>query len=220
MPDSLPLLPTALDGLLRRASVPARLLQEPAPDATALDLAVSAALCAPDHGGLRPWRFVFIAGEARRDFGDLLAASLARRAPSTPPERLELERGKPLRAPLLVAAGAVLRHDRPGVPAWEQEAAAAAGTMNFLNALEAMGFGGVWLSSDALRDVRVKTALGFDEADALLGWLYVGTPGTDRPRPKRPEPGPFSRVWDPRAGSGILAETVSSPFPQIAGNTP
>lgn len=210
MPDALPLLPTALDSLLRRASVPARLLREPAPDAAALDLAVSAALCAPDHGGLRPWRFVFIAGEARHDFGDLLAASLARRAPSTPPERLELERAKPLRAPLLVAAGAALRHDRPGVPVWEQEAAAAAGTMNFLNALEAMGFGGVWLSSDALRDPRVKTALGFDEADALLGWLYVGTPGADRPRPERPGPGPFSRVWDPREGSGTLAEAVSS----------
>ena len=209
MPDSLPLLPTALDGLLRRASVPARLLRQPAPDAAALDLAVSAALCAPDHGGLRPWRFVFIAGEARHAFGDLLATCLALRAPSTSPERLELERGKPLRAPLLVAAGAALRHDRPGVPVWEQEAAAAAGTMNFLNALEAMGFGGVWLSSDALRDVRVKTALGFDEADALLGWLYVGTPGADRPRPKRPEPGPFSRVWDPRAGSSTLAEAAS-----------
>lgn len=211
MPDSLPSLPMALEGLLRRASVPARLLQEPAPNAAALDLAVSAALCAPDHGGLRPWRFVFITGEARRDFGDLLATSLARRAPFTSPERLALERTKPLRAPLLVVAGAALRHDRPGVPVWEQEAAAAAGTMNFLNALETMGFGGVWLSSDALRDVHVKTMLGFDGTDALLGWLYIGTPGADRPRPERPEPGPFSRVWDPRVGRGTLAEAAPSP---------
>ncbi len=218
MPDSLPLLPAALDGLLRRASVPARLLQEPAPDASALDLAVSAALCAPDHGGLRPWRFVFIAGEARHDFGDLLAASLALRAPSTSPERLEIERAKPLRAPLLVVAGAALRHDRPGVPVWEQEAAAAAGTMNFLNALEAMGFGVVWLSSDALRDGRVKIALGFDEADALLGWLYVGTPAAGRPRPERPEPGPFSRVWDPRAQGDTLDGAAECPFLQAAGN--
>ena len=220
MPDSLPLLPTALDGLLRRASVPARLLREPAPDAAALDLAVSAALCAPDHGGLRPWRFVFIAGEARHDFGDLLAASLALRAPSTSPERLELERAKPLRAPLLVVSGAVLRHDRPGVPVWEQEASAAAGTMNFLNALEAMGFGGVWLSSEALRDAYMKTALGFDVADTLLGWLYVGTPGADRPLPKRPEPGPFSRMWNPRVEGGLLAGTASCPFLHAAGNTP
>jgi hypothetical protein len=37
----------------------------------------------------------------------------------------------------------------------------------------------------------------------LLGWLYVGTPGADRPRPERPGPGPFSRVWDPGAQDGM-----------------
>ena len=196
MPDAL-LASSALDVLLRRASVPPRLLRDPAPNKAALDLAVSAALRAPDHGGLRPWRFVLVEGEARRDFGDVLAASLALRAPSTPPDRLEAERAKPLRAPLLVVAGAVLRHDRPGVPVWEQEAAAAAGTMNFLNALEAVGFGAVWLSSEALRAPLVKTALGFAETDALLGWLYVGTPDPARPRPERPDPEAFSRTWRP-----------------------
>jgi len=192
-----PPLPPGIEHLLGRASVPPRLLREPAPDAAAIGLAVSAALRAPDHGGLRPWRFVLVAGEARRDLGDVLAASLALRAPGTPPERLEAERAKPLRAPLLVVAGAALRHDRPGVPAWEQEAAAAAGTMNFLSAIEAQGFGGVWLSSDALRDPAVKLALGFAATDALLGWLYLGTPAPDRPRPPRPGPEGFVRAWNP-----------------------
>ena len=39
----------------------ARLLRDPAPDQAALDLAVAAALRAPDHGTLRPARFVFVA---------------------------------------------------------------------------------------------------------------------------------------------------------------
>lgn len=192
--------PDALEHLLGRASVPPRLLREPAPDAAALELAVSAALRAPDHGGLRPWRFVFIMGEARRDFGDVLAAALALREPGTPPARLELERAKPLRAPLVVVAAAAIRHDRPGVPAWEQEAAAAAGTMNFLSALEAQGFGGAWLSSEALGDVAVKAALGFAAGDTLLGWLYLGTPSPGRPRPQRPGPEGFYRVWQPGVG--------------------
>ncbi|MDO9714271.1 nitroreductase family protein [Paracraurococcus lichenis] len=66
------------------------------------------------------WHFVFVAGEARVAFGGVLAASLAAHASGTPPERLAAERTKPLHTLLLVAASAALRHDHPGVPAWEQ----------------------------------------------------------------------------------------------------
>lgn len=198
MPEAPPPATSALlQALLARASVPPRQLHEPAPGPEALDRAVAAALRAPDHGGLRPWRFVCIRGEARVALGRILADSLAAREPETPVARLEIEREKPLRAPLVIAAGAAIRHDRPGVPPWEQEAAAAAGTMNLLNALEALGFGACWLSSGALRDPVVKRHLGFAETDTLLGWVYVGTPGADRPIPIRPEPAPFWREWSP-----------------------
>jgi len=194
MPDSLPTPPPALAALLARASVPPRLLREPAPSEAALEACVAAAMRAPDHGGLKPWRFVFIAGEARAALGEVLAASLARREPATPPERLDLERGKPLRAPLVIAAGAALHQDHK-IPVWEQEASAAAGTMNLLNALDAQGFGAIWLSSVALRDPVVKLALGFAESDALLGWIYAGTPMADRPRPVRTDPALHRRWW-------------------------
>ncbi|WP_165585523.1 nitroreductase [Roseococcus sp. SYP-B2431] len=197
MPDNIAPLPAVPADLLARSSVPARLLRAPAPDRSALDLAVSAALRAPDHGGLRPWRFVFIQGEDRGALGDLLAASMRARAPDTPAERLEVERAKPLRAPLVVAAGAAINHERPGVPPWEQEASAAAGIMNFLNMLDAQGFGACWLSSPSLKDPAVKAALGFAEGDSLLGWIYAGTPGEDRPRPSRPGPDAFRRDWAP-----------------------
>lgn len=182
--------------LLARASVPARQLHDPAPDAAALSLAVAAAACAPDHGGLRPWRFVSIQGEARAALGDLLALAMQARAPETPEARLDLERAKPLRSPLVVAAGAAIRAHAK-IPAWEQEATAAAGIMNFLNALDAMGFGCCWLSSLALQDPAIKTALGFAETDRLLGWIYVGTPEAERPRPTRPSPEDFLRDWQP-----------------------
>ncbi|NKC33825.1 nitroreductase family protein [Falsiroseomonas selenitidurans] len=184
----------ALHALLARASVPPRLLHDPAPDAPALAVAVAAALRAPDHGGLRPWRFLGIQGEARARLGDLLAQSMLARAPETPEARLALERAKPLRAPLLVAAGAALR-PHPKIPDWEQEATAAAGIMNFLNALDAQGFGCCWLSSPALQDPAIKAALGFAETDRLLGWIYVGTPAADRPRPVRPAVDGFWRDW-------------------------
>jgi nitroreductase len=186
----------ALAVLLARASVPARMLQSPAPGPEAIRHAVAAALRAPDHGGLRPWRFVAIAGPDRASLGDLLAASLARREPGTPQERLDLERAKPLRAPLVVVAGAKLAHGHK-IPVWEQEAAAAAGIMNFLNAIDAQGFGAMWVSGAALRDTEVKAALGFAAEDALLGWIYIGTPPAERPRPARPAPDGFWRTWQP-----------------------
>jgi nitroreductase len=67
--------------------------------------------------------------------------------------------------------------------------------MNLLNALDAQGFGAIWLSSAALRDAEVKHALGFTGTDALLGWIYVGTPLADRPRPVRTDPAPHRRWW-------------------------
>lgn len=199
MTDAPAALPPALAGLLARRSVPPHLLHEPAPGPGALDLAVAAALRAPDHGGLRPVRFVFVTGTARHALGGLLAASLQRREPGTPAERLDIERAKPLRAPMVVAAGAAIRHDRPGVPAWEQEASAAAATMNFLNALDALGFGAVWLSSGALGDAAVKQALGFAATDTLLGWVHAGTPGVDRPAARVADAGGIARHWQPGA---------------------
>ncbi len=187
----------ALFQLLNRASVPPKMMRPPAPDAASIETAVSAALRAPDHGGLRPWRFFCIEGAARLAWGTVLAQSLLRRDPTTTAERLELERERPLRAPMVIAAGAALRHDHK-VPAWEQEATAAAGIMNFMNALDAQGFGAMWLSSAALHDEAVKRALGLEPRDALLGWIYAGTPDARaRPRPVRAAPGLHMRMWQP-----------------------
>jgi len=195
MPDHNPALShPGLALLLERRSVGPSQLRPPGPDAAALDLAVAAALRAPDHGGLRPWRFRMIAEDARLRWGQVLAESLARRVPETPPERLELEARKPLRAPLVIAAGAALHHGHR-IPVWEQEATAAAGVMNLLNALHAQGFGAIWLSSGALEDPVVKRSLGLQESDALLGWIYAGTPAAPVAPVARPDPSGFWSSW-------------------------
>ena len=89
----------ALDALLNRVSVPR--LVEPAPDATQREMLFRAALRAPDHGQLRPWRFLTVEGQARERMGELFAEALQVADAQAAPEALNKARGMPLRAPLL-----------------------------------------------------------------------------------------------------------------------
>lgn len=163
----------AIEALITRASPLA--LGEPAPGATALALILKAAARAPDHGRLRPWRFILVEGDARNTFGEVLAAALRRREPELPPSAFDKERGKPLRAPLVIVVAARLREHK-SVPAVEQIIAAGAAAQNILVAAHALGFGGFWRTGNAAYDDTVKTALGLDPGDAIVGFLYVGTP--------------------------------------------
>jgi len=165
----------AIEALTTRASP--RELVEPAPDARTLDRILRAGMRAPDHGRLRPWRFIIVAGAARTALGDVLAAALQRREPGVAEAALAKERGKPLRAPLIIVVAARLREHR-GVPAVEQIIAAGAAAQNILVAAHALGFGGFWRTGAAAYDNAVKRALGLRADDAIVGFLYLGTPAS------------------------------------------
>lgn len=137
--------------------------------ATILDAAVRA----PDHGRLRPWRFMLIAGEQRRRFGDILAASALRRMPKLSAGDLQRERDKALRAPLIimVACRAV-----PGtkVPIIEQVLAAGAAAQNILLGLHNFGYAAAWKTGEAAYDPEVKTALGLAVDDHIVAFIHTG----------------------------------------------
>ncbi len=63
--------------LSSRRSVPPRLLVEPAPSSDQVETLLTIASRVPDHGRLAPWRFLVIAGEARRRVGDTIAAAFS-----------------------------------------------------------------------------------------------------------------------------------------------
>ena len=52
-----------ITALTTRVSSPR--LQEPGPSDSQLDLLLQAAIRAPDHGLLRPWRFIVLSGDQR-----------------------------------------------------------------------------------------------------------------------------------------------------------
>ena len=141
-----------IDDLLSRASVTD--FEEPGPDDEAIRMILSAAVCAPDHGKLRPWRFYVIRGAARTRLSELFACALARRDPAAGDAQLAKERAKPLRSPLTIAVVARVVEGHK-IPVLEQVISTGAAAMNILNAVHALGFGAKWVTGANCYDPAV-----------------------------------------------------------------
>ena len=74
-------------------------LTEPAPSAQQMEDIFQAAMRAPDHAWLRPWRFITIAGERREALGLVLEHCLMLRNPAADEAARIKARNAPLRAP-------------------------------------------------------------------------------------------------------------------------
>ena len=183
----------AIELLTTRRSPPK--LVEPAPDEAQLEAMFGAAIRAPDHGRLRPWRFIEVRGPAREKLGRVLADALKARAPDVPADVLQREAQKPMRAPLIVVVAASLMEGHK-IPVVEQLLAAGAATQNIILAAHALGFGAMWRTGEPAYDAQVKQALGLSPSDAIVGFLYLGTP-QGRPAIPPNEPGvkEFVREW-------------------------
>ncbi len=184
----------ALDVLLSRQSHWP--LTEPAPANAELDLIFDAALRAPDHGNLRPWRFVTIRGDARGHLGDVLIDLACARSPGEPRSAHAHRRQKAYAAPLVIALGAALSAHST-VPETEQLLAVGAATMNMLNAIHALGYGGFWATGPDSYEAQLRDALGFAPNERLLGFLFVGTPKNPGKEPARPARSEHVREWLP-----------------------
>jgi nitroreductase len=173
----------AIDALLERRS--AKALTAPAPEGGALELIFASASAAPDHGRLRPWRFIVIQGKALERFGDLLADQLRRSYPSSTQESLQRERQKAFRAPMIIVVAAICT---PGgkIPIIEQVLAAGAAAQNVMLAALALGFNSMWKTGAPAYDEQVKAALGLEAKDAIVGFMYVGTEAAKADSAPRP----------------------------------
>ena len=68
----------AIEAILGRRTVPQIKMAEPGPSEAELRVMLEAGCAAPDHGRVRPWRFLVVRGEARQRLGELFAeAALA-----------------------------------------------------------------------------------------------------------------------------------------------
>jgi nitroreductase len=191
----------ALDLLFRRRSISR--LTEPAPTDDELATILRAAAAAPDHGELRPFRFFVLRGENKDAFGEVLADAYVRRVEAVGaevvPAKLEKDRTKLGRAPLVVIVAAVHQHSDK-IPWADQLGSAFAAAENALLAATALGYGSMWRTGDPCWDDNVKRALGLSEHDAIVAFLYIGTPRDDGWKPPRdPDLDGLVVEWRPSA---------------------
>jgi len=146
---------------------------------------LDAAVQAPNHYKVRPWRFVVLTGEGRNKLGDVMAASQLDRHPDSPPEAFDKCRALPLRAPVLIAVS-VDKPNEPKVLEIENICAVAAACQNLLLAAHAMGLGAKWRTGEWARDAKVKEFLSLESDQHIVGFIYVGYPEFIAEYPPRP----------------------------------
>jgi len=171
----------ALDLLLNRSSQPR--LQAPAPAGEALENIMQAALRAPDHACLTPWKFVVCQKQGLKRLGDVFEQA----AIGNDKTEKEIDRAPqlPLRAPMvIVAISKFTEHEK--VPWVEQVASASCAVHAMQMAAVAQGFAGVWRTGSYAQDPLVKQAFDLAEQDEIVGFLYLGSSSvTPLPKPKR-----------------------------------
>lgn len=182
----------ALQVLQSRVSITK--LIEPVPNPEQLFEVFKAAARAPDHGKLKPWRFLVIQGGGLSDLSDVLVAALVTSNPGVSPSVVEKTKNMPFRAPMLIVAIAKCQ-EHPSIPKQEQIIACGAAVQNMLNALFALRYGAVWRTGDLAYNEQVKQNLGLVGLEEIIGFIYVGTPAQDFPAPPEVDVTSIFTAW-------------------------
>ena len=176
--------PETLDLLLSRRSGSAKMMKGPGPNADQLRKILAAGVRVPDHGKLTPWRFIVFEGEGRARMGAILAETIAGERDISP-ERIEQDRNRFMRAPIVIGVVSRVREQIP-IPVWEQELSAGAVCMTMVLAAHAMGFVANWITEWCAYHPQVLARVGLKPTERIAGYIYIGHPVEpleDRPRP-------------------------------------
>jgi nitroreductase len=176
-----------LDALDTRLSVPTRQLAAPGPGEAQLLRMLRTAARVPDHGKRVPFRFLRIAGDARRAVADAAEARLRERDPDAGDAVIQKLRTRFTTPPLTLAVIARLGFDEE-IPASERAATASCACLMLLQAAQAEGFGAQWLTGWPAYDRPfLEGTLGLSPDEQLAGAIAIGTPLVQAPERDRPE---------------------------------
>ena len=162
-----------LEALLTRNSVTS--LSEPIPTQEEMEVVFQAALRAPDHAWLRPWKFIQVTGEGRKKLGDAFVQTATAGNEELSEVLVEKAKNAPFRAPMVLVLIADIK-EHPKVPEIEQIISTGAAAQNMLLALHDLGYAGVWRTGSMAFNSEITKYMELPEKNRVIGYLYVGTP--------------------------------------------
>lgn len=181
--------------LAARRSVKPDRLAAPAPTPDELNKILTVGTRVPDHKKLSPWRFIIFEGDARASAGEIFVKACEKEEREPPSHvRLDMERGRFLRAPMVIAVISSVKQ-RPGAPEWEQVLSVGALCFNLCLAANALGFGTSWISEWIAYSPTVREAFGLTDLEKIAGFIYVGTPMEKPDERERPKLEALVRHW-------------------------
>lgn len=169
-----------------RSHVAPKRLVAPGPSDEQLQLLLSAAAQAPDHGRLRPWRFILIPSERRAELGQAFVEALLARDDKALASEQQAAQDKALRAPCLLLA--VVRQPAAGeaIALNERVLSLGCAIQNMLLMAQSLGLGsgitsGRAINAPPLRALAQLTALEEGICFVSLGTVAAHKPSRDRP---------------------------------------
>ncbi|SOE01681.1 nitroreductase [Caenispirillum bisanense] len=183
-----------LDLILSRRSVAPRRLAAPGPSAEQIHTLVACAVTAPDHGDLRPWRFLRVAPGSRDRLAEAFVAAKRELEPEPTDVALERARAKAHKEPETLVV--IFRPDRAAsIPVQEQAMSVGAACENILLAAEAMGYGGMLISGGEVTTRALRDAFGLAASEELVGFIGLGTVANPPGPRERPAPEDVLAEW-------------------------
>lgn len=177
--------------LAGRRNYPPRRLSAPGPDAAALERIFEGAAQVPDHGLLRPWRFILVPDARRADLGEVFAQALAERDPDSDEGARSRAREKAFHAPCLMVAVLSDDPDARRIPKSEKLVSLGCAVQNMLTMAQALGFSSGLASGAAMGTAGMRTLLRLAPHEEAVCFLAFGTVSDPRPPRERPHPSEF-----------------------------
>jgi nitroreductase len=149
---------------------------------------LEAATWAPNHRLNEPWRFHVIAGDARKQFGELMAQDACDGLDDLASDQarglIDAQMKKATRSPVVIAVSC----DPPAsekIDPIEDVCAVACGIQNLMLAAHAHGLATKWSSGKPCYSAGLKRFFGLTPEHQILGYIYLGYPDEAYKQPTR-----------------------------------
>jgi nitroreductase len=175
-----------LDIIRNRKHVGGLVQSAPGPNADQLNAILGAAIAAPDHGKILPFRLVVIPDAERAAFTVLSLAAFQEAIPDADEFGLKKARGKAEQPPTIVALIACLQPEHPKIGLSDQWLTVGCALQNLWLAAESVGFSCGISSGRLLETKAMRDAFELKEHEQLVSIVAIGTAKERQPPREKP----------------------------------